>query len=363
MKDELDRKESLPFLVPSDEKIKKRWIENVFDCCVRKSHHVPMSVDTVFYSLCKEIVARSPCQFSLRDVSQIICENFINDFRAKVDQICAGNKKTLVDFEIEYFAKMLDTCLVHETDIIGVCDFISKMVVKNWLVMPSFIAIMMITSRFHVNIRDKECVEKMQNVMKIIKSFLYKKELQKCRKEARHILRELEAAIEFSYPKFDLHVDNINGVENSFIEIVEKTVNQRAYYGFDLVITNFHANAKFYLENATKSLQRARDFSRMLRIILHDENDTTKRFQIELNTLCEEKFMKQQKDSTKKNYSEVEIFATIHFICELLVKGFFPTKTGQKLLKIVESQASNSYVPLFKIALSCSETNPRPKET
>ena len=353
-------------MVPSDEKIKKRWIEQVFDCCVRKSHNVPTSVDTIFYTTCKEIVARSPCQFTLRDVSQILSENFIKDFQAKVDQMCANNKNSLVDFEIEYFVKLFDTCLLNEADVIDICDLISKMAFKNWLVMPSFIAVMMITSRYLVNIRVKKYVEKVQNVMEIIRSLLYKNELQAYRQKMRYILREVEAAIEFSYPKFDLHVENINGVETSFVDIVDKTVNQRLYYGFDLLMTNFNANAKFYLDNATRSLQRARDFSRLLRIILHDENETTKRFLKELNTLCEEMFMKQHKDLTRRNYSELVVLSTNHFICELLVKGFFPKKTGHKLKDFLKNQnpeASKIYVPLLQIALSCAEINPHPKET
>lgn len=366
MKDELNSRQTGPFLVPSDEKIKKRWIENVFDCCVRKSHNVSRSVDTVFYTTCKEIVARSPCQFSLRDVSQIICENFIKDFQAKVDQMSACSKNTLVDFKIEYLAKMLDTCLVNEAGVIDICDLISKMAVKNWLIMPSFIAVIMIISRFFVNIRDNKFVEKMQNVVEIIKSFLYKKELQEYRGKMRHILRGIEAAIEFSYPKFELHVENISGVEKSFVEIVDKTINERNYYGFELLITNVNANVKFYLYNATRSLQRARDFSCMLRIILHDRNETTERFQKELITLCEEEFMKQHKDSTRKNYSGLVTLSTNHFICELLVKGFFPTNTGHKLINFVKSQnseASKSCVPLLRIALSSADTNPHPKET
>jgi hypothetical protein len=340
------------FTCPNDSGIKSRWIEIVFDLCARK-HRDMSSDESNLFIYCELVVGKSAGDFTFDNVSQIIRDQIIEDFKKDTEDIDDWPEET----QLEYLGEVLNSCLLTQRDIIVAMAVMSQLVVERNEILPNFIDFIELAVCGIDNVNDEEDIQRLRGVVQVINGFLYTKEFDHDRWRIREYAKLLAKKYLNSHPKFDLHLEKHPTADKSFVEVVEKVVNQNIHYDTEYAFENPKANAEFYLDNATKSIQRSKSFILSIMHIFHEKEIAQKFFKL-IVSLCMEKFMKQHNDSKRDEYTDEEVHATNRFICELAVKKIFPTQGIDEMLEIlktVTSPRSQSCVALISMTRTCCQ--------
>lgn len=324
------------FKIPGDKDIIRKWMAKLFDKCVKDSNNIQVLV-----ALCKLIIERNPDDFSFNDASQVFEQKVIEEFEVKVGELGKNVTKT---FEIAYFDEFLETGLISKKGTINIWDSALKLTNGKFNVVPSFMKIMESSINYVRNVNEDTMIEKLKIIRENLKPFLYKKELSEYRSKIRWVLKYIGELQSVSYPKFELNTESYEEIDKSFVEMVDTTINDDAFYGLNFKMLNPKVDAKFYFDHAVQNMHAAKTFGPLLTYILPNNDEASQQFKTEISELCETRFVRQHSKATRAEYSDEEILSTNHFICELLVKRYITDQKGEKFLKVIKNQKDDVLV-------------------
>jgi hypothetical protein len=311
----------------------------MFEICAKTHRIASHTIDPVFRKLCKEVVyigAMNSNEFTYDDVSEVIRDKIVDDFKKKA-QIDEGKGYTFVAFFLDYLNELSSVGLISISDIIASFDMLAKEAAENLEITPSYVWFADPFHKLILNVNKSEDIEKLKNVIEFLNSQLYNMDFFDIRSQVRSFIRKIDANIKNSYPKFDLQKENHPDADQSFINAVDKKINEVALYGVDFTFTNASANVKFFVENATKTLKRAKVFGSFMDQIFAENPEKLKPFKICLAAVLEKQFRRQHDPETRQEYSDEEIHATSQLICELLVTKSISVEKVKELNELVKS--------------------------